>query len=262
MLVWVQFEVFWDRTYIDRSSSYRFSSVQFEFFRTAPISIGHLSISSIQFEFVGLHLYRSVIVLLVWVWVSGVAPISICHLPTSLYLVWVETAPISICHCLVSLSLSFWVRTAPISIGHRLVSLGLSFRTAPISIGHCLVSLNLSLSFWGCTYIDRSSSMSVWVSRTAPILIGHSSCQLSWVLFNFESRLPSWVYLALSHTLSFIWVLFPCVNHSLSQSSLYCSLYHGPVLFITHTLLASSTSLASLTFLVCVLNLELIVLCV
>ena len=46
---------FWDRTYIDRSSSY-----QLEFGAT-PISIGHLIVMSVQFLFLGPHLYQSVI---------------------------------------------------------------------------------------------------------------------------------------------------------------------------------------------------------
>ena len=91
------------------------------------------------------------------------------------YLVRVETAPISIGHCLVSLSLSFRDRNhidrssfvsvgvfkvAPISIGHHPTSLCLVWvGTTPISIGHS----SCQFSFWSRTYIDRSSSMSVWV---------------------------------------------------------------------------------------------------
>ena len=333
------FSLSWDYTYIDQS-----------FILSVWVWVFKL----------GSHLYRSVIVLLVWVCVFWVVLISISHLPINLCSVWVGTAPISIDHRLVSLSLHFLGRTninrpssyhfvfnlswdhtyidqsfislvqlefgvAPISIGHLLVSLCsvrvetapisicylhvssvwvlrlhlyqsviflsvqfslsfrertyiyrsfilswqfcLSFEAAPISIGHLLISsvqfefsephlyrsvihhvLSIVLEFLGLhlyrLVICLISLSSVWVSRTAPISIGHSSCQLSWVLFGFESRLPSWVYSALSHTLSFLWVLFPCVDHFLSQSSLYCSLYHGPVLFIAYTLIASSTFLA------------------
>ena len=84
----------WDRTYIDRSF---FMSVLLEFLRS--------------------YLYRSSIVLSIWVWVFG-------------------SAPILISHCFVSLILcSVQVGTAPISIGH--------------------FSCQFCLSFWDCTYIDR-----------------------------------------------------------------------------------------------------------
>ena len=85
--------VFWGRTHINRSSSYLFvlglhpyrsiihrvSSV----FWVILILIGH---SSCLFELeLGPHLYQLVIVLSVWVWVFRVAPISIDHLPVSLF---------------------------------------------------------------------------------------------------------------------------------------------------------------------------------
>ena len=157
-----------DRTYIDRSLS-----CQLEF-GAAPISIDHFLIMSVQF--LGLHLYRSVIILLVsvWVWVRA-APISIDHLlvmsvqflgpylyrSVIIVSVWVEAAPISIDHYRVSLSRGRTYidrpspchvisvsRTTPISIGHHLVSLSLSLRVeaAPILIGHLFV---MSVQFLG-----------------------------------------------------------------------------------------------------------------
>ena len=124
---------FWGLIYINRSSSYQFlfssswdrtyincsSSCQFKFgFLGSYLyqSIIFLSVC-VQFELEP-HLYRLVIVLLIWVWVFGAAPILIGYLPISLY--------------------SVQVGTVPISIGHHLMS--------------------LSLGFWDCTYINRSSS--------------------------------------------------------------------------------------------------------
>ena len=70
---------FWGRTYIDRPSSYHFHVSSSLFFEVAPVSIGHLAISLClvrvrtapilivhflcEFEFLRLHLYRSVIFL-------------------------------------------------------------------------------------------------------------------------------------------------------------------------------------------------------
>ena len=106
-------------SHLYRSAIFLLVSVQFEFFRTAPILIGHLLVSLcfvwvlglhlyrsvihlvsislsfwdhthidrsfialsvwVQFEYLGSHLYRSVIVLLVWVWVFETVSISINH---------------------------------------------------------------------------------------------------------------------------------------------------------------------------------------
>ena len=77
-------------------------------FGATPISIGHFLVMSVQF--LGPHLYRSVIILSVCVWVR-VAPISIGHVPVTFHVSSVSgTAPISIGHHLISLSLS-WGRT-------------------------------------------------------------------------------------------------------------------------------------------------------
>ena len=106
----VSFNLSRGRTYIDRSSPCHASSV---WVGAAPISIGHLIFISVQF--LGPHLYRSVIIVLVWV---GAAPISIGHLifmsvqflgphlyrSVIIVSVWVEAAPISIGHYRVSLS--------------------------------------------------------------------------------------------------------------------------------------------------------------
>ena len=79
----------WGHTYIDRQSSYQF---------VFSSSWDHTYINqsySCRFEFEsGLHLYRSIIVLSVWVWISVF-----------------RTAPISIGHRLIRLSLSSWDRT-------------------------------------------------------------------------------------------------------------------------------------------------------
>ena len=112
--------------------------------RAAPISIGHLLVSSVR--------------------VRGRTYI---NRPSSYQFSFWDRTYIdrsSPCH------VSFRVKTAPISIGHHPISLCLSrgrtyidrpspchvsFRvgTAPISIGHHLISLCLSR---GCTYIDQS----------------------------------------------------------------------------------------------------------
>ena len=103
---------FWDRTYIDRSSSCHFefgflglhpyqsaiflsSYVRFQFL--GPYLYQSIIVMSVQFEFLGLHLYWSTIflsvcvqfesgphlyrsVIVMSVWVPGAAPISIDHL--------------------------------------------------------------------------------------------------------------------------------------------------------------------------------------
>ena len=76
-------------------------------FGVIPISISH-SYCLYELE-LGPHLYRSVIVLSIWVWVFGIAPISISHLPISLFSVRVGITLISIGHHLINLSL--WDRT-------------------------------------------------------------------------------------------------------------------------------------------------------
>ena len=140
-----------------------------------------------------------ILVLLVSVWV-GAALILIDHLLIILFVwVWVGTTPISIGHHLVSSS-SVWVETAPISIDHvpiafmfssirdrtyidrpssyHLVCLSLSQDNTYINrSSSCQFEFNLSRDR---TYIDRPCSYhfscSVWIG-TAPISIGHSSCQ-------------------------------------------------------------------------------------
>ena len=73
--------------------------------------------------------------------------------------------------------------TAPISISHFPVNLySIRVGTTPISIGHSSYQFN----FYGCTYIDRSSSyrlslsLSFWVGIT-PISIGHLPCQFEFL---------------------------------------------------------------------------------
>ena len=145
MLVWVQFEVFWDRTYIDRSSSYWFSSIWVFQDRT------YINWSSF-YQFNSIWVFRS--------------------------------APISIGHRLVSLSLSFRVGTSPISIGYLHVSFVSVFElgphlyrsiilhissvlvswTTPISIGHCLIN-----------WVDFCSSLSRVCLVESSSILGHIS---------------------------------------------------------------------------------------
>ena len=148
----VSFSLSQCRTYIDRSFI-----LSVWVFGTAPISIGHSSFCQFQFES-GSHLYQSTIFL---------------SFPRQFE--FFRTAPISISHCHVS-SVSSWDRTyidrsssywfSSIWVFQDRTYINWSsfyqfnsiwvFRSAPISIGHRLVSL--SLGFWGCTYINRSSS--------------------------------------------------------------------------------------------------------
>ena len=89
----VQFE-FWDRTYIDRPSSCQFefefsswdrtfinlsSSCQFEFGFWDRTYIDQSLSCQFKFEFLEPYLYRSIIILSVWVWFFGITPISIGH---------------------------------------------------------------------------------------------------------------------------------------------------------------------------------------
>ena len=85
-----------DRTYIDRSSSYQFE------FKLRPHPYRSIIHRFLSVQFLGPHLYRSVIILSIWVWV-GAAPISIGHLLVMSVCVS-GTAPISIGHCHVNLS--------------------------------------------------------------------------------------------------------------------------------------------------------------
>ena len=71
------FNLSWDRTYIDQSSSYQF---KFGFSRLHLYQSVIFLPVCVQFE-LGPHLYRLIIILSVWVWVLGSAPISISHLP-------------------------------------------------------------------------------------------------------------------------------------------------------------------------------------
>ena len=76
-------------------------------FEIAPISIDYLPISLSLVWISGLHLYQSVIILFVWVWVFGTTFILIGHHLVSLRSIWVfGTAPILIGRCFVWLS---WV---------------------------------------------------------------------------------------------------------------------------------------------------------
>ena len=120
-------QVFWDRTYIDRSFPCQLeflrprlcrSVIHLVFnlsFRMVPISISYLPC---QFEFLGPHLYRSAIFL------------SIC--------VQFELSGLHLYRSIIHL-------------------VSLVFGTTPISIDHLPISLHLGSS-WDCIYIDLSSS--------------------------------------------------------------------------------------------------------
>ena len=117
----------------------------------------------------------SIVHLISSVSVFRTAPISIGHLLISLCSVWVGIAPISIDHFIVML---VWVRVTPISISHLSISLcSVWVETTHIWIGHLYCQFEFSLTFWGCTCIDRPSSCQFEFFETAPISINHSSCQ-------------------------------------------------------------------------------------
>ena len=172
------------RTYIDRSFSFILSV--WVWVGTAPILIGHLpcsvwvgvapiSISHLPITFhvsfwvSGPHLYRSVIILSIWVWV-GTASISIGYFHSSCPFES-ESGP-HLYRSIIFLSLfvsgphlyrSVIFCVAPISIGHPLVSLcSVWVGTAPISTGHHLVSM--SLRFGVRTHIDRPYSYQLMFS--------------------------------------------------------------------------------------------------
>ena len=188
---------FWGRTYINRSSSYQFSSIWV--FGIVPISIDHSSyfISSawvfwdrtyidhsfvlsvgVQFEFLGPHLYQSVIHLVSSVRVQDQTYID---RPSSYQFEFEFLGP----HLYRSVIF---------------LSICVQFELGP-HLYRSVIFMSVQFGFWGHTYINRSSSYqfnSVWVLgphlyqsvifllvqlefRTAPILIGHSSCQ-----FNFR----------------------------------------------------------------------------
>ena len=176
--------------------------------RTAPILISHFHSSCLfEFEFWGLHLYRTVIILSVWVWV-GTAPISIDHSSSCQFQLEFGAAPISIGH-LPIISMLVWVGVAPILIDHVPNQFVFSLSWDYTYIDRSFIILSVSVRVWGRTYINRPSSYhfhvslsfefeflgvapisigyipinlcSVWV-RTTPILIGHLSCQFEfWV---------------------------------------------------------------------------------
>ena len=181
------------RTYIDQPSSYHFHvslsfsrlhlhrlaiflsfPCQFEFFGTAPISIGHLSCS-------------------VWV---GVAPISIDHVPiifhVSLsrgctYIDWPCSYHFS-CQfesglhlyrstMFLSLFVSVWVEAAPISIDHVPI-----IHRVTLSRGRTYIdrpcSYHFSCQFESRSHLYRSTMflsffVSVWVFGITSISIGH-----------------------------------------------------------------------------------------
>ena len=131
------------------------------YFWTTLISIGH-SFCQFEFEcFLGLHIYRSIIVLSIWVWV---------------WVFWDRTYINWSSSCQFEFEFEFF-RTAPISISYRLVSWVEFFGIASISIDYSSflsvwvfgphlyrsIIFHVSLSSWDHTYIDRSSSMLVWV---------------------------------------------------------------------------------------------------
>ena len=145
--------VFQDRTYIDQWFSWQFEfsgphpyqstiflsfPCQFEFFRAALLSIGHLLIISIL------------------VWVFRDAPISIGHF--SWQFEFFGVAPISISH-LPNVSLSVWVFQDYTYIDQSFFMTDWVFGAASILISHFPL---ISMSFWAfqdCTYIDWSSSV-------------------------------------------------------------------------------------------------------
>ena len=151
--------------------------VQYEFFKTAPISISHSFVLSVQFEsgphlcrstifplvqvsrphlywsvihffcqfelsFLESHLYQSIIVLSVWVWVFGTTPILIGHSSCRFEILVFGTAPILIGHCPCQFEFVF-------------------FGTASISIGHCLISWVKSVQSWATLY-----PLDLWVHDT------------------------------------------------------------------------------------------------
>ena len=139
MSVWV----FRDRTYIDRSFY-----VSICVFNTTPISIGHFQF---QFVFSGPHLYRSVIILSVWV--SGP------HLYRSA----------------IFLSVCVQLESGPYlyrSVIHRFVSLCFEFfKVAPISIGHSFFLL-VQFDVQGlCSIWHSESHLQFWRSEPLCILI-------------------------------------------------------------------------------------------
>ena len=115
------FSLSWDRTYIDWSLS---------------------MLVWVQFEFLGQHLYQSVI-----------HPVNLVQLEF-----WDYT------YTNRSSSMSVWVWV---------------FETTPISVGHLSCQFEFSLGFWNCTYIDWSFILLVWVFRTTTISISHSFCQFN-----------------------------------------------------------------------------------
>ena len=131
-------------TYIDRLSSYRFSLVWVFQDRTY---IDPSFILLVQFS--GPHLYQSVIILSIWVWVFGVVPISISYLPiSSVQFEFFRTTPISIDHS--SYQFSFW--------GHTYINW----------LSSC--QFVFSLFFWDHTYINRSFILSVQFEFLGPHL--------------------------------------------------------------------------------------------
>ena len=126
---------FWGRTYINQPSSCQF---EFEFlgphlYRSVIFRVS-LSIrgctyidrsflTSVQFEFLGSHVYQLVIchVIFVLVWAFGTAPISISHSSSCQFCLSFGTAPISIGHSSCRFEFLFF-ETALISISQYLIS--------------------------------------------------------------------------------------------------------------------------------------------
>jgi len=162
----------------DRNYITRLSSVSVCVLKAAPISIGHLSISSVQLSFSGPHLYWLIIHCLISsVWVK-VAPISIGHLPISLvrlrflgpHLYW------SIIYLSYPFEFEFLgphiYRSAIfLSVCIQFEFLGPHLYQSIIDLVNLVRVLGPHL-YWSVIIL----SIWVWVFGIKPISIGHSSC--------------------------------------------------------------------------------------
>ena len=170
--------------------------VQFESGPHLYWSVIHLvSHLSYQFEFLRLHLYRSVIVMSIWVF--GAASISIDHLSISLCSVRVRTTPDRyVIHLVSHLSCQF-----EFFLGRTYIDQSFSCKFEFLGPHLYWSVIHLVSSVWvfrDRTYIDRSFVLSVWVCvfGTAPISIDHFPCQFEFLrshLYRLAIFLPVWV---------------------------------------------------------------------
>ena len=104
----------------------------------------------------------------------------------------------------------------------------------PLALGHLIRSsseqFHVNLSFWNRTYIDQSSSVSVWVFGTAPISIDHLPFQFELM---FSGQHLYWSVIVLSVWVYIFWVAPISIGHlPINLSFLRPHLYQSVIVML------------------------------